>query len=408
MRSSVRPMAVFATLLAAVLPVAGCTKSDPETVTPKTTREGAQNQKETPVPGLGFTSEPLSQQIEGQDVTQYHLRNDHGMTVSIINYGAIVTSVQVPDRDGKVGEVTLGFKDFADYGRPGPYFGAICGRFANRIAKGKFSIDGKDYQLATNNAPNHLHGGDHGFNRKLWRADDPQKTADAVSLRLTYISPDGEEGYPGTLTSHVTYTLTNKNELKIEYEATTDQPTHVNLTNHCYWNLAGEGTILDHELTLNCDQFLPVDETLIPLGKKQNVKGTPWDFTTSTAIGSRIADAALGAEDQTGRGYDHCYVIRPGTQDEETGLAVAARVHDPKSGRVMEVLTDQPGIQLYTGNFLDGTKESGGHQRNAAFCLECQKFPDAPNQEQNGFPSSRLDRGQVYTQTTVHRFSTQK
>eukprot|EP00913_Durusdinium_trenchii_P028388 g26616.t1 len=338
----------------ALLGLAGCGKTESNSKTAsKTGSVSSNNTKDPHMPGLGFTSEPLGEKIEGNEVTQYLLRNDHGMTVSIIDYGAIVTSVQTPDRDGKVGEVTLGFKKFSEYGRPGPYFGAICGRFANRIAGGKFTIDGKEYQLATNNGPNHLHGGVLGFNRKLWRAETPQKTGDAVSLKLNYISEDGEEGYPGTLDTTVTYTLTNSNELKIEYVAKTDKPTHVNLTNHCYWNLAGEGTILDHQLTLFCDQFLPVDDTLIPTGKRQDVKSTPWDFTTAHKIGERILDKALGPEGKTGRGYDHCYVVRDSDRDKASGMALVARVHDPKSGRVMEVLTDQPGVQFYSGNFLD-------------------------------------------------------
>jgi aldose 1-epimerase len=401
---------ILGCLLGAILPLGtftGCGKSNSGQKSDsdvKTKTEIPEKEKKTKPFGLSIRSEPLDMKIDGEEVQQYHLTNTKGMTVSLIDYGAVITSVQTPDRDGEIGEITLGFKDLKKYGDDGPYFGATVGRYANRIANGKFTIDGTGYQLEKNNGPNHLHGGIKGLNHRLWRAKE-METENSVAVRFTYISEDLEEGYPGTLTSHVTYTLNNDNELRMEFEATTDKPTHVNLTNHCYWNLAGKGDILGHNLTLHCDQYLPVDAGMIPTGKKADVKGTPWDFTTAHTIGERINDEQLGKKGAEGRGYDHCYIVRPNSADKTTGLTLTAHVSDPNSGRVMEVFTNQPGIQLYSGNFLSGKKEDGGYKQNTAFCLECQVFPDTPNQEKNGFPTSRLNPGEVYKHVTVHRFS---
>lgn len=343
-------------------------------------------------------SEPFGTLPDGTKITQYTLRNGDGISVSIINYGGILTEVNVPGRDGKTANVTLGFDKLDGYLGPDPYFGALVGRYGNRIAKGKFTLEGKTYTLATNNGENHLHGGKVGFNDRVWKAE-PVATSQSPALKLTYVSEDGEEGYPGELTSHVTYTLNDENELRIEYEATTTAATPINLTNHAYWNLAGEGsgTILDHTVTLQCDKYLPVDETLIPTGELKSVKGTPMDFTSPHKIGERIA--------QTGGdpvGYDHCYVVN----GEAGKLRPAAKVVDEKSGRVMEVSTTEPGIQFYTGNFLDGSSANGNYPKNGGFCLEAQVFPNSPNTP--SFPNSILRPGETYRQTTVHKFSTLK
>jgi len=338
----------------------------------------------------------------GDDVLEYQMENRNGMRVSILNYGGIVQSIWVPDRSGKLGDVALGFDELEAYLAKSPYFGCITGRYANRIAKGKFSLDGKSYTLATNNDVNHLHGGDKGFDKRVWKAkfNGPQ------SVELTYTSPDGDQGYPGALTAKVTYTLTDGNSLRIDYEATTTKATVINLTNHTYFNLsgAGQGTILDHVLTLDADRFNPTDATNIPTGELRPVAGTPFDFRQPTAIGQRIgtADEQL----KVGQGYDHNYVLkdsRDGVLEEKV-----ARVFDPKSGRVLEVSTTEPGLQLYTGNFLDGMEGKYGlhYVRRGALCLEAQTFPDSPNQP--AFPSPVLRPGETYKQTTTYHFSVEK
>lgn len=357
-------------------------------------------------PQLSVQQEPFGETPAGEAVEQFLLTNKKGMVVSIMTYGAIVTSVQVPDKDGNFANVTLGFDSLDGYADPknkDPYFGAIVGRYANRIAAGKFSIGDDEYTLATNNDPNHLHGGNVGYNDVVWIARVVEtESDDSVAVELTYVSNDGEEGYPGNLTVTVLYTLNNDNELRIDYTATSDKATPINLTNHCYWNLAGvtdgEGTlpILDHVLTLFCDNYLPVDETLIPTGDKSAVADTLMDFTSPMAIASRFSEVKGEAENG---GYDHCYVIDGWDQS----LRLAATVREPKSGRVMEILTTEPGIQLYTGNFLDGEPEHGGFAKHTAFCLEAQHFPDSPNQPD--FPTTIYGPGEVYKQTTVHRFS---
>jgi len=335
---------------------------------------------------------------DGTAVDLYVLTNANGMKAKVMTYGAILTELDVPDRDGKLGDVVLGFDNLQSYLAGHPHFGATTGRVANRIAKGKFSLDGKDYTLAVNNGPNSLHGGLKGFDKVVWKAQ-PNETPDAAGVQLTYVSRDGEEGYPGNLTTVVTYMLTNQNELRIDYKATTDKPTPINLTNHSYFNLAGpqSGDILDHELELEADEYTPADDTLIPTGEIRSVKGTPLDFTKATKIGSRIAQVA----DKTG-GYDHNFVLR----SKGKKLELAARVHDPKTGRLMEMSTTEPGVQLYTANFLDGKlkgKDGVAFKKHQAFCLEAQHFPDSVNHPK--FPSIILRPGETYTQTTVFKFS---
>jgi aldose 1-epimerase len=348
---------------------------------------------------------PFGTMPDGIVVDAYTLTNDHGMRVRILTYGGIIQSLEVPDRGGNVGNVVLGFSSLGDYRTKNPYFGTITGRYANRIGKGRFALDGKTYQLATNNGPNALHGGVEGFDKKVWAAREVS-AADGAGLELTYTSPAGEEGYPGTLAVKVTYRLTNANELAIDYEATTDAPTVVNLTSHSYFNLAGEGSgsILDHELTINASAFTPVDATLIPTGEISKVAGGAMDFTQPTAIGARIRD---GDEQLVfGRGYDHNWVLDKAATG---GMTLAARVREPTTGRVMEIHTTEPGIQFYAGNFLDASLvgTSGKMYRQSdGFCLETQHFPDSPNKP--GFPSTVLRPGETYRTTTIHKFTTDR
>jgi aldose 1-epimerase len=346
----------------------------------------------------GPTKMSFGKTKDGAAVEQYTLANSKGLKVNVITYGAIVTHIFAPDRDGKVENVVLGFDDLAGYLAGHPFFGAAVGRVANRIAKGKFTLDSKEYKLAVNNGPNALHGGLKGFDKVVWKAE-AQNGADGPGVKLSYRSPDGEEGYPGNLDVTVTYTLTNQNELKIDYTATTDKATPVNLTNHSYFNLAGpkEGDVLGHELMLAADEYTPADDTLIPTGEIKPVKGTPFDFTTPTPIGAHIGDI----KGDPG-GYDLNYVLRTKGKVSE----VAARVYEPKSGRVLEMFTTEPGVQFYTGNFLDGKlKGSGGmvYKKQTGFCLEAQHYPDSVNQPK--FPSTILTPGKTYTQTTVYKFS---
>jgi aldose 1-epimerase len=339
---------------------------------------------------------------DGTPVELYTLTNANGAVAKITTYGAIVTELWVPDRSGRLGDVVLGFKTLDQYLAGHPYFGAMAGRYANRIAGGKFTLDGKEYTLATNNGPNHLHGGVKGFDKVVWKAQRAPGRAGEPALRLTYVSPDGEEGYPGTLTTTVTYTLTAENALKVDTRATTDMATPVNITNHSYFNLAGEGsgTIRDHELMLTAQRYTPTDNTLIPTGVIAPVEGSPLDFRTPTKIGERIE----GFPPETGGGYDHNYVLKT-----RKSMGLAARVHEPTSGRVMEVETTEPGIQFYTGNHLDGSlkgKSGRPYVKHGGFCLEAQYFPDSPNKPQ--FPSSILRPRDTYVHTTIYRFSTQK
>jgi len=338
---------------------------------------------------------------DGTAIDLYTLKNAKGMVTRIITYGGIVTELHTADRAGKVADVVLGFKTLEPYLGDHPYFGAIIGRVGNRIAKGRFTLHGKAYALATNNGANHLHGGLKGFDKVVWKAE-AVKAADGAALKLTYLSRDGEEGYPGNLSVTVVYTLTNQNELRIDYAATTDKATPVNLTNHSYFNLAGEGTgdILGHELMLAADRFTPVESTLIPTGELKAVAGTPMDFTKAMTIGSRIDKVPLAPPG----GYDHNYVLTGGGGS----LALAARVREPRSGRVMEVHTTEPGVQLYTGNFLDGSlkgKRGTAYAKHSGFCLETQHFPDSVNHP--NFPSTILEPGRTYRTTTEYRFSSQ-
>ncbi|MCP4848714.1 MAG: galactose mutarotase [Verrucomicrobiaceae bacterium] len=351
---------------------------------------------------MKITKAPFGKTSDGQAVDIYTLSNPGGMEAKITNYGGIVTQLHVPDNKGKPGDVVLGYDKLASYIEASPYFGCITGRYANRIAKGRFTIEGTEYKLATNNGDNHLHGGDVGLDKKVWTVKEVQGVGRA-GIELSYTSPDGEEGYPGNLNCKVTYWLTVQNELEIQYEATTDKATHINLTHHSYFNLAGAGSgdILNHEVEILADKFVPTDAGNIPLGDLASVKGTPFDFLTPHTVGERI-----GQEDQqlkVGKGYDHNWVINPTGK----GLELAARVTEKNSGRVMEVLTDQPGIQFYTGNFLDGSNVGKGgkiYKHRNAFCLETQKFPDSPNNP--SYPSSLLEPGQTYRHMCVYRFTT--
>jgi aldose 1-epimerase len=333
---------------------------------------------------------------DGTPVELYVLTNGK-MTVKVMTYGAIVTEIDVPDRNGKLANVVLGFDDLASYLRGHPHFGAATGRFANRIAKGRFTLDGREYKLPVNNPPNTLHGGSKGFDKVVWKAQDATGPG-GQAVKLSYLSPDGEEGFPGNLSVSVTYTVTPADELRIDYTATTDKPTPVNLTNHSYFNLAGpaSGPILGHELTLAADEYTPADETMIPTGKIESVKGTPLDFTSPTPLGARIAEIKGSPG-----GYDHNYVLRADTKSP----ALAARVRDPGSGRVLEMRTTEPGVQLYTSNFLDGSlkgKDGVVYKKHQAFCLEAQHYPDSVNHA--NFPSTILRPGATYTQTTIYRF----
>lgn len=339
---------------------------------------------------------------DGRAVDLYTLRNTQGMTVTITNYGGAIVSWTASDKAGKFEDVVLGCDSLAGYLRGTPFFGALIGRYGNRIAKGKFNLEGQDYALAINNIGNHLHGGIKGFDKVLWTAEVVEG-ADPC-LKLIYLSKDGEEGYPGNLSVTVLYTLQKDNALHINYTATTDKITVVNLTNHAYFNLHGDGKgdILDHELTLYADRFLPVDSTLIPIGELRPVTGTVFDFTQSTAIGARISDTS-DVQIKYGLGYDHCWVLT----ESSTNLRLAATLWEPQSGRVMEVTTTEPAIQFYSGNFLDGTvrgKAGVDYQFRTGLCLETQHYPDAPNQP--SFPSTVLKPGATYNTTTVYKFST--
>lgn len=336
----------------------------------------------------------------GESVDKYSLINTNGMQVDVITYGGIITSWSASDKSGKYQNIVLGYDSLSQYERNNPYFGAIIGRYGNRIAKGKFSIDGQTYTLETNDNMNHLHGGTKGFDKVVWTVDDVSKDDNGSAITLSYISKDMEMGYPGTLQTKVTYMLDNQDALHVSYEAITDKKTIVNLTQHTYFNLSGDfhKTILDHEILLVADKYLPVDAGLIPTGQLADVKGTPFDFITSKTIGKDIdsKDEQLAL----GKGYDHCWVLTG------NGMRSAATVHHPSSGRVLEILTDEPAIQFYTGNFLDGSLPMPGGGKYAfrtGFCLETQHYPDSPNQKH--FPSTLLEPGQIYKSKTIFKFS---
>jgi aldose 1-epimerase len=341
---------------------------------------------------------------DGRPVNLYTLTNSHGLQLQTMNYGGIIVSLRVPDRKGQMADIVLGHEKFEGYTPNPPYLGAVVGRYANRVANGTFMLNGKKYTLPKNDGPNTLHGGIKGFDKVVWDAE-PLKGKSGISY--TYLSKDGEEGFPGNLKVKVTYTLNDENEVVIDYEATTDAPTVLNLSQHSYFNLAGEGSgdILNQEMMINASRYTPVDSTLIPTGELRPVKGTPMDFMTSTKIGSRIDDNY--EQLVLGKGYDHNYIIDRKDKDGDKGLALAARAYDPGSGRVLEVSTTQPAVQFYTGNFLDGTvtgKESHVYKRRNAFCLETQHYPDSPNHPD--FPTTTLKPGETFHTRTVFKFST--
>ncbi len=338
---------------------------------------------------------------DGQAVDMYTITNSHGVEIKAITFGGIITSLQVPDKNGKMADVVLGFDKLGPYEENKPYFGAIIGRYGNRIANGEFKLDGKTYNLPKNDGPNTLHGGTKGFNKVVWKAE-PFEKKDSAGVIFIYTSPDGDQGFPGNLKTKVTYTLNNNNELTFDYEATTDKATPVNLTQHSYFNLDGEGNgdILDLVLTLNADNFTPVDKTLIPTGKIEPVKGTPLDFTKPTEIGARINNDY--EQLKLAGGYDHNFVLN----GKMGAMRLAARVKDPKSGRVLEISTTEPGVQFYSGNFLDGTltgKSGQKYQKHAGFALETQHYPDSPNHP--NFPSTILRPGKTYHSRTMLKFS---
>jgi aldose 1-epimerase len=357
---------------------------------------------------LGFSSKNVRSlkkedfgKVDGQKIELYVLTNRNGVEARIITYGGALVSLKVPDRNGRFDDVVLGYDNLDGYLKGSSFFGALIGRYGNRIANGRFTLNGMEYNLAANNGANHLHGGNKGFDKVVWTAK-PIRTSNDVGLKLSYLSRDGEEGYPGTLSVSVIYTLTDQNELKIDYSATTNKDTVVNLTHHSYFNLAGHGNgdVLAHELMINGDRYTPVDASLIPTGELRAVSGTPFDFTQPMAIGSRIGER--DEQLKFGNGYDHNWVLngKPGT------LRQAAKVSEPKTGRLMEVWTTEPGLQFYTGNFLDGSQIGKGgkvYQFRYGFCLETQHYPDSPNKP--AFPSTLLRKGGIYRSSTIYKFS---
>ncbi len=355
------------------------------------------------MPQSRVTLGPFGFTADGQGIDLITLSNLKGMEVRVMTYGGIILSIKTPDRTGHIDDIVLGHDDATGYFANPTYFGAIVGRYANRIAKGAFTLDGQTYKLATNNDQNHLHGGKKGWDQAVWKAD-PFQNGTGVGVVLTHTSPDGDEGYPGTVNAKVTYVLTDDNALSVEYAATTDKPTIINMTQHSYFNLTAgrKNDILSHELMINADKYTPVDATLIPTGELASVQGTPFDFRASTAIGARIERA--NEQLTRGHGYDHNWVLNR----QGDGLSVAARVVEPGSGRTIEVSTTEPGIQFYSGNFLDGTivgKDGVKYGRRAGFCLETQHFPDSPNHP--NFPSTTLRPGQPYHSKTVFTFGVQ-
>ncbi len=388
--------------LGVVAALVGCETGSP-TPPPTSAKKTTDAKAAVTVPLVRIQSEPFGDSKDGLPITRYMLENDKGMAVSIIDYGATVTEIDFPGRNPKekATNITLGFPTVEGYLGKQPYFGPIVGRYANRIAKGKFKLNGKEYTLAINDPPNSMHGGFKGFGNVVWHSRTPSPPSDgkSASVEFMYESRDGEEGYPGAVKTTVIYTLNDANELKIDYRAVSAAPTIINLTSHVYWNLHGPGTrdVLDHIVTLNADRFLPVDDTLIPTGELKVVKGTPMDFTSPARIGARLKEVDGG----TGfKGYDHCYALN---ERKDPLKEVAMRVEDPESGRVLEILTTEPGVQFYTGNQLSGKPEDGGFKPYTGFCLECQHYPDSPNRP--SFPSTVLDPNKPYTQTTICRLS---
>jgi aldose 1-epimerase len=388
------PRVACLAVVAAVL--GGCKKPEPEHSAAPAATQGAETRH------ASVARAPFGKLPDGTAVELFTLTNAGGMEVRVTNYGGIITAIRTPDRNGKPGDVTLGYDSLDGYLKSTPYFGAIVGRYANRIGKAQFTLDGHTYKLAANDGPNTLHGGLKGFDKAVWQAEPFEKEGEA-GIVFTHSSPAGEEGFPGTLSMRVTYTLTDHNDLAFDYYATTDQPTVLNLTQHAYLNLAGEGSgdVLGHELTINADRYTPVDATLIPTGELASVAGTPLDFRTRTAIGARID--ADHPQIKLGHGYDHNFVLNK--QDAE--LALAARVEEPTSGRLLEVHTTEPGMQFYSANWLDGTisgKAGRPYNRRGAFCLETQHFPDSPNKPT--FPTTVLRPGEEFRSKTVYTFGT--
>lgn len=386
-------LSLLSLLLAATLGGA-CGSSSSEAPAPTSTPAA------TPSRAFSMTRSPFGTLPDGQAVEAFTFANANGMKVKAITYGGIITSLEVPDKGGQLGDVVLGYDALQGYVDKSPFFGTIVGRYGNRIAKGRFTIDGTAYSLPINNGPNHLHGGPQGFDKKVWKAE-PFERADAVGVVFTHTSPDGDMGYPGTLQAKVTYTLTHDNTLRFDYEATTDKPTHVNLTQHTYFNLAGAGTgdILGHEIEIKADRYTPVDAGLIPTGELASVEGTPFDFRKATTIGARVD--ADHPQIKAGGGYDHNMVFTRAGGDMEQVVSV----HEPTTGRTMTVATTQPGVQFYTGNFLDGTITGKGgkvYPKRAGFCLETQHFPDTPNKPE--FPTTLLKPGETYKQSTAYTF----
>jgi aldose 1-epimerase len=376
-------------ILGGVIGNTACKKAEPPPEPTAAVQEPAKG-----AAAMDISKEPFGQLPDGQAVDLYTLTNANGLKARLMTYGATLVSLELPDRNGAFADCVLGYDALDGYLKNSPYFGSIVGRYGNRIAKGQFTLGGKTYTLAKNNGENHLHGGLKGFDKVVWTAE-PFNEGNGVGVKFTTLSKDGEEGYPGNLAATVVYILTNNDELRIDYEATTDKPTVVNLTHHSYFNFTG-GTrdILGHELRLAADRYTPVDDGLIPTGELAPVAGTPMDFAAPTAIGARLAEVKGG--------YDHNYVLTGGGGT----MALAARVLEPDSGRIMEITTDQPGIQFYSGNFLDGTIAGKGgriYGKHWGFCLETQHFPDSPNKP--GFPSTVLKPGEIYRTRTVHKFS---
>ncbi|MBO2544116.1 galactose mutarotase [Salegentibacter sp. BDJ18] len=370
-----------------------CKNSDKEAETKENEMNTEKSQKtEMQKEDYGTTS-------DGEKVAQYTLTNENGMEVKIITYGGRITSLKAPNKDDEFENVVLGFDSLEQYIKDNPFFGALIGRFGNRIANGKFTLNGEEYTLAQNDGQNHLHGGEKGFDKVVWTVND----ASASSLSLSYISEDMEEGYPGTLETTVVYTLTEDNALEVDYNATTDKKTVLNLTQHAYFNLSGDfsETILDHKIEINADEFLPVNETLIPTGELKDVAGTPFDFREAKTVEQHIEEKNQQLE--RGQGYDHCWVLN----EQDSGMRFAASAYHEESGRMLEVHTNEPGIQFYSGNFLDGTLPQadgeGNYGHRSGFCLETQHYPDSPNQE--GFPSVVLEPGETYSSKTSFKFS---
>jgi len=358
------------------------------------------NQKDKSVNRI--ISEPFGHAPDGTPVELFTITNINGLTAQITNYGGIITTLKVPDRNGKLDDIVLGYYTLEQYLEKSPHFGCLVGRFGNRIANGTFSLDSVDYKLAKNNGPNHLHGGLEGFDKKVWK---PEIVIidDAAGIKLTYISPDGEEGYPGKLTVEATYLLNDNNELSLSFNATTDKKTILNLTHHSYFNLKGHGNgdILDHQVKFNSSEIVPIDSTSIPLGPLMKVEGTPFDFRSFKVIGGEIN--ADHIQIKNGGGYDHSFVV----EDYNAELKLASQVKEPSSGRTMEVWTTEPAVQFYTGNFLDGSltgKDEKVYYKRYGFCLEAHHYPDSPNQPE--YPTTILDQGETYTQTTIYKFST--